>query len=231
MSVILNKILQQWDSVRHFSHATVINTPAALYLSLCLSSEARKTKVSFPCACLAKVGFYRISSRFTAVKSRYINRRSRDTTKFDKYRSDRSPPHVSQSTFSFSCKKRCDWLRGIHFHAKITHFQELWRCKVKQKILQSEAFSSGHTKIVDFAHFYWFGQFLLISATHRPNPLISSAHNRGRPQCAGATWYSLLLNRRHVSSIRQDNLWKFFIVIAQPIFLKLSELHWIGYLS
>ena len=51
MSVILNRILQQWDSVRHFSHATVINTPA-LYLSLCLSSEARKTKVSFPCACL-----------------------------------------------------------------------------------------------------------------------------------------------------------------------------------
>ena len=51
----------------------------------------------------------------------------------------------------------------------------------------SEAFSSGHTKIVDFAHFYWFGRFLLISTAHGPNLLISSAHGRGRPPCA--PWY------------------------------------------
>ena len=47
-----------------------------------------------------------------------------------------------------------------------------------------EAFSSGHTKIVDFAHFYWFGQFLLISGCTRLNLLISTAYGRGRPPCA-----------------------------------------------
>ena len=44
----------------------------------------------------------------------------------------------------------------------------------------SEAFSSGHTKIVDFAHFYWFGRFLLISGCTRQNLLISATHGRGR---------------------------------------------------
>ena len=42
-------------------------------------------------------------------------------------------------------------------------------------------FSSGHTKIVDFAHFYWFGQFLLISGCTWQNLLISAAHGRGCP--------------------------------------------------
>ena len=48
----------------------------------------------------------------------------------------------------------------------------------------SEAFSSGHTKIVDFAHFYWFGQFLLISGCTRLNLLISAAYSRGCPWAA-----------------------------------------------
>ena len=45
-----------------------------------------------------------------------------------------------------------------------------------------EAFSSGHTKIVDLAHFYWFGWFLLISRCTWLNLLISTAHGRGRPR-------------------------------------------------
>ena len=34
---------------------------------------------------------------------------------------------VKQSLLIFSYKKSCDWLRGVLFHAKIVHVQELWR--------------------------------------------------------------------------------------------------------
>ena len=34
---------------------------------------------------------------------------------------------LSQSQLSLSFKKGCDWLRGVHFHAKIVHVQGLWR--------------------------------------------------------------------------------------------------------
>ena len=61
--------------------------------------------------------------------------------------------------------------------------------------IKAEAFSSGQTKIVDFAYFYLFGQFLLISAAHGPNPLISSAHGCGRPWVAKNVDFIIFLHQ------------------------------------
>ena len=43
---------------------------------------------------------------------------------------------LSQSQLRFSHKKCCNWLRGVHFHAKIVHVQGLWRYKIN-KIVSS----------------------------------------------------------------------------------------------
>ena len=66
--------------------------------------------------------------------------------------------------------------------------------------------SSGHTKYVDFAHFYWFGQFLLISGCTRQNLLISAAHGRGRPQEAkNVDFISIFLHQINKNRLEINN--------------------------
>ena len=77
-------------------------------------------------------------------------------------------PH--RHTFSVSFSKLPDFHYFLLSFSKFARFSQNWI---------PEAFSSGHTKIVDFAHFYWFRQFLLISAAHGPYTFISSAQGCG----------------------------------------------------